>query len=226
MSGPASPQKPTVSHVMGVYSRGDLAFERGEGVRLYTANGEAYLDCLAGIAINGLGHAHPRLVQALKDQAKKLWHVSNIFRIPEPGGPGRPAVRGHLRRPGVLHQFRDGGGGVRAEDRRANTTGRTGAPERIDDHRLRGRLPRPQLCGGLSPAGNPAYLEGFGPRAARLPSTCRSATWRRWRRRVGTTTAAVIIEPVQGEGGARALSGERPHAPAPAVRRAGRAADL
>src|ERR1700722_12649875 len=75
---------PTVpdDHIMAVYNRAPLAFERGEGARLYTADGEAYLDCLAGIATTGLGHAHPALVQALKDQAEKLWHVSNIFRIP------------------------------------------------------------------------------------------------------------------------------------------------
>src|SRR3569833_3361491 len=69
-------------HIMGVYARAPLAFVRGEGVRLYTEDGEAYLDCLAGIAVNALGHSHPRLVQTLKDQAEKLWHVSNIFQIP------------------------------------------------------------------------------------------------------------------------------------------------
>ena len=68
---------------MGVYSRATLAFERGEGVRLYATDGTEYLDCVAGIAVNGLGHAHPKLVKALTDQASKLWHVSNIYRIPE-----------------------------------------------------------------------------------------------------------------------------------------------
>ena len=68
---------------MGVYSRSGLAFERGEGVRLYATDGVEYLDCVAGIAVNGLGHANPILVKALTDQAQKLWHVSNIYRIPE-----------------------------------------------------------------------------------------------------------------------------------------------
>ncbi|MDZ4052448.1 MAG: aminotransferase class III-fold pyridoxal phosphate-dependent enzyme, partial [Phenylobacterium sp.] len=67
---------------MGVYNRTPLAFERGEGARLFTTDGEAYLDCMAGIAVNALGHANPKLVQAVKDQAEKLWHVSNIFTIP------------------------------------------------------------------------------------------------------------------------------------------------
>ncbi|MET2973406.1 aminotransferase class III-fold pyridoxal phosphate-dependent enzyme, partial [Vibrio harveyi] len=66
----------------GVYNRTPLAFERGEGARLFTTDGDAYLDCMAGIAVNALGHANPKLVQAVKDQAEKLWHVSNIFTIP------------------------------------------------------------------------------------------------------------------------------------------------
>ena len=69
-------------HIMGVYNRAPLAFERGEGARLFTTDGQAYLDCMAGIAVNALGHSHPRLVQAVKDQAEKLWHVSNVFKIP------------------------------------------------------------------------------------------------------------------------------------------------
>ncbi len=69
-------------HIMGVYNRAPLAFERGEGARLFTTDGEAYLDCMAGIAVNALGHSHPKLVQAVKDQAEKLWHVSNVFKIP------------------------------------------------------------------------------------------------------------------------------------------------
>jgi acetylornithine/N-succinyldiaminopimelate aminotransferase len=73
----------TSDHIMGVYNRAPLAFERGEGSRLYSTDGEAYLDCVAGIAVNALGHAHPKLVEVLTAQANTLWHVSNIYRIPE-----------------------------------------------------------------------------------------------------------------------------------------------
>ena len=69
-------------HLMGVYNRAPVEVVSGEGARLHAADGTTYLDCVAGIATNALGHRHPRLVQALKDQADKLWHVSNIFRIP------------------------------------------------------------------------------------------------------------------------------------------------
>jgi len=69
-------------HLMGVYNRAPVEVERGEGSRLYAADGTVYLDCVMGISTNALGHAHPKLVQAVKDQAEKLWHVSNIFKIP------------------------------------------------------------------------------------------------------------------------------------------------
>jgi acetylornithine/N-succinyldiaminopimelate aminotransferase len=68
--------------LMGVYNRAPLEVDRGEGVWLHATDGRVYLDCVSGIATNALGHCHPRLVAALKDQAEKLWHVSNIFRIP------------------------------------------------------------------------------------------------------------------------------------------------
>ena len=83
MSDPVTSQAPSDSHIMGVYSRAPLAFERGRGVRLWADDGRDYLDCVAGIAVNGLGHCHPRLVKTLEEQAEKLWHVSNIYRIPD-----------------------------------------------------------------------------------------------------------------------------------------------
>ena len=74
---------PKTDHLMGVYNRAPLAFDHGKGARLWSTEGEAYLDCVAGIATDALGHAHPVLVEALKRQGEKLWHVSNIYRIPE-----------------------------------------------------------------------------------------------------------------------------------------------
>src|SRR5262245_23935013 len=71
------------SHLLPTYARVDLAFERGEGAWLFTADGERYLDFTSGVAVNALGHAHPHVVAALAAQAQKLLHVSNLFRIPE-----------------------------------------------------------------------------------------------------------------------------------------------
>ena len=72
----------STEHLMGVYNRAPLEVDRGQGSRLWSTDGTEYLDCVAGISTNGLGHAHPKLVQAVTEQAQKLWHVSNIFRIP------------------------------------------------------------------------------------------------------------------------------------------------
>src|SRR5207302_1177977 len=71
------------SHLLPTYARIDLAFERGEGAWLVATNGERYLDFTSGVAVNALGHAHPHLVAAISEQAQKLWHVSNLYRIPE-----------------------------------------------------------------------------------------------------------------------------------------------
>ncbi len=78
--------------LLPTFARSELAFERGEGAWLYTADGKAYLDMAAGIAVNSLGHAHPHLVDTLKRQADKLWHVSNMYTIPEQTALGRRLV--------------------------------------------------------------------------------------------------------------------------------------
>src|SRR3954469_25370185 len=73
----------STSHLLPTYARADLAFEKGEGAWLTATNGERYLDFGGGIAVASLGYAHPHLVEALTEQAKKIWHTSNLFRIPE-----------------------------------------------------------------------------------------------------------------------------------------------
>src|SRR5258707_15566814 len=69
--------------MMPAYARVDIAFERGEGVWLVATDGQRYLDFGSGVAVNALGHAHPHLVEAITEQAKKLWHLSNLYRIPD-----------------------------------------------------------------------------------------------------------------------------------------------
>src|SRR6516225_4995072 len=70
-------------HLLPTFARVDLGFERGEGAWLVATNGERYLDFTSGVAVNALGHAHPHVAQAIAEQAAKLIHVSNLFRIPE-----------------------------------------------------------------------------------------------------------------------------------------------
>src|SRR6266496_6113889 len=71
------------SHLLPVFARVDLGFERGEGAWLIATNGDRYLDFTSGVAVNALGHAHPHLVEAITKQANRVWHVSNLYRIPE-----------------------------------------------------------------------------------------------------------------------------------------------
>ena len=70
-----------ITPVMPTYARAPIVFEKGEGCWLYDTTGERYLDFGSGVAVNSLGHAHPHLVEALSEQARRVWHVSNLYRI-------------------------------------------------------------------------------------------------------------------------------------------------
>jgi acetylornithine/N-succinyldiaminopimelate aminotransferase len=200
MPGP-SPASPN-DHILGVYSRAPLAFERGEGSRLYSTDGEAYLDCVAGIAVDALGHSHPKLVGALKAQGEKLWHVSNIYRIPEQEALAAALCEATFA--DVVFFTNSGTEAVECALKAARKYhAANGQPERIDvigfDGSFHGRS-----YAAVNASGNPAYLDGFGPR---LPGYLQApfGDHEALKAMFGPTTAAVIIEPVQGEGGARSL---------------------
>jgi acetylornithine/N-succinyldiaminopimelate aminotransferase len=188
-------------HLLGVYARAPLAFERGQGARLWSTDGVEYLDCLAGIATTGLGHAHPKLVAALKTQGEKLWHVSNIFRI-----PGQEALAARLTEAtfaDVVFFTNSGTEAIECALKMARKFhSHAGHPERIDvigfDGAFHGRT-----YAAVFAAGNPTYTDGFGPP---LPGYRQSpfGDLEALEAAIGPTTAAVILEPVQGEGGARA----------------------
>jgi acetylornithine/N-succinyldiaminopimelate aminotransferase len=201
MAEGASPTVPN-DHIMGVYNRAPLAFERGRGSRLYTAEGEEYLDCLAGIATTGLGHAHPKLVAALKEQGEKLWHVSNIFRI-----PGQEKLAAKLCEATGMDEVFFTNSGAEAIECALKTARKyhwaNGQPERIEILGFEGSF-HGRTYAAVFAAGNPSYTEGFGPplpgyRA--LPYGDMAAL----EDAITDQTCAVLIEPVQGEGGARAL---------------------
>jgi acetylornithine/N-succinyldiaminopimelate aminotransferase len=197
----AAPSTP--DHIMGVYNRAPLAVERGLGARLWDVDGVEYLDCVAGIATTGLGHCHPRLVEVLKEQGDKLWHVSNIFRI-----PGQEALAKRLTDATFADVVFFTNSGTEAIECALKTARKyhtaNGNPERVDiigfDGSFHGRS-----YAAINAAGNPGYVEGFGPR---LPGYIQ-AKWGEMDALKALieapTTAAVIYEPVQGEGGARAM---------------------
>ena len=188
---------------MGVYNRAPLAFERGRGVRLWGDDGRDYLDCVAGIAVNGLGHCHPTLVKALEDQAGKLWHVSNIYRIPD-----QERLAARLCEETFAEEVFFTNSGAEAVELALKVARRhqsaRGCPERIDIITFEGAF-HGRTYAAVTAGGNEDYLEGFGPRLpgyVNLPFGDMEAL----KAAVGPTTAAILIEPVQGEGGARAVS--------------------
>jgi acetylornithine/N-succinyldiaminopimelate aminotransferase len=193
----------TDSPLMPVYAPSPVNFVRGEGARLFDAQGRGWLDFIAGIAVNGLGHCHPALVAALKAQGEKLWHVSNLYQTDLQRSLAQRYVDATFA--DVVYFSNSGTEAVETALKVARKYhAANGAPERIDiigfDGAFHGRT-----YGAINAAGNPNYLDGFGPR---LPGYVR-LTWGdhdALKEAVASpTAAAVIVEPVQGEGGVRAM---------------------
>lgn len=193
------------SHIYDTFARAPLAFERGEGVWLYTADGRRYLDFTGGIAVNSLGHAHPKLVAALTAQAQKLWHVSNLFEI-----PGQEKLAATL----CAHTFADkvffGNSGTEATECAIKTVRRyhfvAGHPERYRIITFAGAFHGRTLA-ALAATGNPKYIEGMGPKADgfdQVPLGDIKAV----EAAITPETAAIFIEPIQGEGGVRTPSNQ------------------
>jgi acetylornithine/N-succinyldiaminopimelate aminotransferase len=200
------PHPSSDSHLMDVYKRAPLAFARGEGVRLYTEAGEAYLDCLAGIAVNALGHSHPVLVDALTMQGSKLWHVSNIFTIPEQEKLAEKLCEVSFA--DVCFMTNSGTEAVECALKTARKYhAANGAPERIDVIGFEGSF-HGRSYAAVNASGNAGYLDGFGPQLpgyVHLPFGDHEALKAAAK---SPTAAAIIVEPVQGEGGARSLPTE------------------
>ncbi len=191
------------SHLLPTYARVELAFERGEGAWLFTAEGEKYLDFTSGVAVNGLGHAHPRLVSALEAQAKKLWHVSNLYRIPE----GERLADRLCALTFADYVFFQNSGAEACEcaikvARKYQSS--NGKPERYRLITFEGAFHGRTLA-AIAATGNKKYLEGFGPPVEgfdQVPFGDLEAV----KRAITNETAGIMIEPVQGEGGVRLAS--------------------
>jgi acetylornithine/N-succinyldiaminopimelate aminotransferase len=193
------------THLLPTYARVDLAFERGEGAWLFTASGERYLDFTSGVAVNALGHAHPVLVDALTAQAQKLWHVSNLYRIP---GAERLADRlcalSFADRVFFCNSGTEAMEGAIKMARKYHAV--SGAPERFRIITFEGAFHGRTLA-SLAATGNKKYLDGFGPPVEgfdQVPYADLEAV----KKAIGPATAAILIEPIMGEGGVRVV----PHA--------------
>ena len=186
--------------LMPTYARADLAFERGEGAYLHATDGKRYLDFAAGIAVNALGHSHPHLVAALKDQAEKLWHCSNLYRIPA----GERLAERLCEASFADRVFFNNSGaealecGFKLIRKHHHDAGNPGRYKVIGcQGSFHGRT-----LAALSAAGNPKYMEGFRPE---VPGFVQVAfgNMNELRAAIDDETAAILVEPIQGEGGVR-----------------------
>jgi acetylornithine/N-succinyldiaminopimelate aminotransferase len=188
------------SHLLPVFARVDLGFERGEGAWLIATNGERYLDFTSGVAVNALGHAHPHLVAALQEQATKLWHMSNLFRSPD---GERLAAR--LCEQSFADFVFFCNSGAEAMEGAIKITRKyhaaKGHPERYRIITFEGAFHGRTLA-TLAATGSAKYLEGFGPPMDgfdQVPHGHLDAV----KKAIGPHTAGILIEPIQGEGGVR-----------------------
>lgn len=199
----AGGEKKTESAVLPTYARIDLNFERGEGPWLITDKGERYLDFAGGIAVNVLGHSHPHLVQALQNQAARLWHTSNLYRIPE--GERLARRLADLCFADMMFFTNSGAEALECAIKTARKYHAvTGRPERYRIITFEGAFHGRTLA-TIAAGGNKKYLEGFGPEMPgfdQVPLGDVDAV----KAKINPETAAILIEPVQGEGGVRAAS--------------------
>lgn len=186
--------------VMGTYARQNLVFARGEGSWLFTEAGEAYLDFASGVAVNALGHAHPKLVGALTEQAGKLWHTSNLYRV-----AGQEKLAERLVEVTFADKVFFCNSGAEACEGAIKTARRyhfvNGQPERWRIITFEGAFHGRTLA-TIAAGGNSKYLEGFGEPAGgfdQVPFGDLDAV----QDMISDDTAAIMVEPVQGEGGVR-----------------------
>ncbi len=188
------------SSILPTYARADLEFERGEGVWLTTTEGARYLDMGGGIAVASLGYSHPHLVAALTAQAGKLWHTSNLYRIPE---GERLAKRLTDATFADLAFFTNSGAEANeaAIKMARKYQSACGHPERFRVVTFEGAFHGRTLA-MIAATGNKKYLDGFGPKVDgfdQVPFGDHEAV----QGAIGPETAAILIEPIQGEGGIR-----------------------
>nr|WP_301302157.1 aspartate aminotransferase family protein [Methylorubrum extorquens] len=191
--------------MLPTYARAPIAFERGEGAWLVAEDGDRYLDFGAGIAVNALGHAHPHLVEALTTQAQKLWHTSNLFQIPEGERLGQRLVDATFA--DVAFFANSGAEANEAAIKMARKYHAAGGhPERYRIITFEGAFHGRTLA-TIAAGGQQKYIEGFGPKVEGFDQVP-VGDFAALEAVIGPETAALMIEPIQGEGGLRVIPGE------------------
>lgn len=194
-----------ITPVLPTYARAPIALERGEGAHVFATDGRRYLDFGAGIAVNALGHAHPALVKALTEQAQKLWHTSNLYRI-----PGQERLAEKLVEKSFADTVFFTNSGAEALEC-AIKMARKYHAARGEAHRFRlitfeGAFHGRTLA-TIAAGGQKKYLDGFGPKVDGFDQVpfCDLA---QVKQAIVPETAGILIEPIQGEGGVRVVAPE------------------
>jgi acetylornithine/N-succinyldiaminopimelate aminotransferase len=191
--------------VLPTYNRTEVAFVRGEGPFLFAEDGQRYLDFTAGIAVNAFGHANPRLIAALTEQAHKLWHTSNLFRV-----PGQEILAQRLTEVTFADTAFFTNSGVEACELAWKMARRyqyvSGHPERFRILGFTGAF-HGRTMAAIAAGGNPKYIEGFGPKVEGFDSI-EPGDLKLVEASITPETAAILVEPVQGEGGVRVMTPE------------------
>lgn len=191
-----------LEYLFPCFSRADISFTHGEGSWLFNADGDRYLDYATGIAVTGLGHSHPELLNVLFRQATKVWHVSNAVRIPE-----QEALAELLCQKTFADRVFFCNSGAEAIEACIKAARRfhfaSGHPERQRIVSFEGAFHGRTLA-TIAAGGREKYLEGFGPAVTGF-EVVPFGDLRALDAACGAETAAVLVEPIQGESGVRAL---------------------
>ena len=197
------PNRPKETSLMSNYSRSDLAFVRGKGVRLFDKTGKMFLDFGSGIAVNSLGHSHPKLVKVLADQGSKLWHTSNLYTVPK-----QEELANLLTDNTFADKVFFTNSGAESVECSIKIARRfyfsKGQSKRNRIISFEGSF-HGRTMGTISAAGSRKLLKGFGPR---LPGfdTVRKLSLESVEKKISERTCAILVEPILGEGGIVTLS--------------------
>jgi len=189
-----------ISEILPSYARVDIAFERGDGAYLFTGDGKRYLDFASGVAVTALGHSHPRLVEALTNQATKLWHCSNLFRIPEQEELAHRLVSNSFA--DTVFFCNSGAeaveAGLKLVRKFQHDTGNTDRYRMVTfDGSFHGRT-----LSTISASDNAAHRAGFGPLVEAFDHVA-FGNLKQVRNAIMPETAGILVEAIQGEGGVR-----------------------
>jgi len=191
-----------MSSILGTYARRNISFKEGKGCYLFSGKGEKYLDFVQGIAVNVLGHCHEHLVNAIKEQSSKLWHVSNIFVIPEQEKLAKKLTENTFA---DFVCFQNSGSeateaGIKIARKYFHTIGK---PEKNRIITFEGAFHGRTLA-ALFAANNKKHIDGFGPKVEGFDQVP-FADYEALKKTITKNTAAIMVETIMGEGGIKVL---------------------